>query len=331
MFDVVPAKKYYTDLQTAVGQATTRIVLSAMTLRADPNIQTLLGTVAAAAERGVRVLIVADHYSFYGAGRPESVSRHDFAVALKATRAIAQHLSAAGVQLHWVGNANQLSPYTGRYHAKISVIDNTVWSFGGTNLSDDAFTNIDYMLHCQDEGIANALERLVLMITKNQPHTDYSQPLNGQDTLLFDAGVSGKSIIYSTACALTAQATRVYYVSQMCPSGQLAKLLGATNATCYFNRPAATGLRAGTLAQAWDNWRTGIQNYYKSKQYLHAKCILFELNDGAKVVLSGSHNFSYRGVAFGTKEIALKSTDGHLWQQLYDQIVQPLATAGELR
>jgi hypothetical protein len=53
---------------------------------------------------------------------------------------------------------------------------------------------------------------------------------------------------------------------------------------------------------------------------------LFELKDGSKAVLSGSHNFSWRGVAFGTKEIALYSTDPNVWRRLQD-VVYMVATA----
>jgi hypothetical protein len=55
--------------------------------------------------------------------------------------------------------------------------------------------------------------------------------------------------------------------------------------------------------------------------------MLFELNDGSKVVLSGSHNFSWRGVAFGTKEIALQSSDPALWRRLHDVVFKVAADA----
>ncbi|HSW81237.1 MAG TPA: phospholipase D-like domain-containing protein [Candidatus Saccharimonas sp.] len=327
MFSFVTPNDYYDNLQSAIAQATHRIVLSAMILRADPRVQTILGATIAAAKRGVRVLVVADRYSFYGASRPVSVNRHDFAVALQATHAIVQHLVSAGVQLQWVGNKNKFNPYAGRYHAKVTVVDDEVWTFGGVNLSDDAFTNTDYMLHCQSEGVANLFERLVLGVAKNAVDLDYSESLDTQNTLLVDAGKPGASIIYDTACMLASQASRVFYVSQMCPSGKLAALLRSTDTTCYFNQPTKTGLRPDSAAQLWDNWRADITNNYKGVHYLHAKCILFELHNGTKACLSGSHNFSHRGVTFGTKEIALKSSDPRLWQQLYEQVVQQVATA----
>jgi len=327
MFTVELPKDYFANLRAAVAQARQRVILSAMTLRADQCIQQLLGAVIAAAERGVRVLIVADRYSFYGASRPESVNRSDFARALRATHAIIDHLTATGVQVYWVGNSNKLNPYAGRYHAKITVVDNDVWTFGGVNLSDDAFTNVDYMVHCQNEGLANLFERVVLAVAKDTVTTDYKQILDAQNTLLFDAGKPGSSIIYDQACTLASHASRIFYVSQMCPSGPLANVLQATHGTYYFNPATATGWRPDTLAQLWDGWRSGVRNYYEGHQYIHAKCVLFELKDGGKALLSGSHNFSYRGVAFGTKEIALQSTDQQLWQQLYELVVSALALA----
>jgi hypothetical protein len=53
--------------------------------------------------------------------------------------------------------------------------------------------------------------------------------------------------------------------------------------------------------------------------------MLFELGSGKKVALSGSHNFSYRGVQFGTQEIALESRDEVLWEQLHNFVQKKIA------
>ena len=77
-----------------------------------------------------------------------------------------------------------------------------------------------------------------------------------------------------------------------------------------------------------DQKRFGMQSRYWQPRYLHAKFILFEMPDGSKALLSGSNNFSWRGVAYGTKEIALYSTDAMLWQQLHAFLQQHIAISG---
>jgi cardiolipin synthase len=46
--------------------------------------------------------------------------------------------------------------------------------------------------------------------------------------------------------------------------------------------------------------------------------MLFEMPDGQKIALTGSHNFSYTGVNFGTREVALETSDPDIYRQLED-------------
>ena len=55
---------------------------------------------------------------------------------------------------------------------------------------------------------------------------------------------------------------------------------------------------------------------YGRDQYLHAKFILFTMPDGSKVAITGSHNFMFGSVAFGTREIALETSDTAIIAQL---------------
>ena len=40
------------------------------------------------------------------------------------------------------------------------------------------------------------------------------------------------------------------------------------------------------------------------------------MSDGKKVALTGSHNFSHKGVVFGTREVALETSSPVLIEQL---------------
>jgi cardiolipin synthase A/B len=324
-FSLVSPQEYCDRLLALLSGAKERVVLAAMVVRAGPRTGEVLEAIAAAAERGVRVHILADIYGMHKVSQPDYLSKNGFEQELAQTRAIFGRITAqphGGVS--WVGRIG-LNPYTGRYHAKVVVIDSTVFSFGGINFTADALQNIDYMLQAEDPVLAATLERLIADNGKGLPTTDLELLLDQQNTLLFDAGNRNISVIYNRACELAKQSSRITYVSQMCPTGPLARLIKATSHTCYFNQPTQTGFRPDTLAQLWDGWRSGIVNHYSGSTFLHAKCILYELRDGSRVSLSGSHNFSWRGVAFGTKEIALCSTSKEVWHGL-QEIVYKVAT-----
>ena len=44
--------------------------------------------------------------------------------------------------------------------------------------------------------------------------------------------------------------------------------------------------------------------------------MIFTLEDGSKVAITGSHNFAYTGVLLGTREIALETSDPKIIGQL---------------
>lgn len=325
-FEVVLARDYYSRFLQLIPSAKHQIVLSAMTVRAGPLSGKILREMVAAARRGVAVHVLADVFCQHLVNRPNYLDRKGFKAECATTRELLNEIHALGGTVDWVGRMG-LNPYAGRYHAKVSVVDEHVFSFGGVNFCDDAFGNIDYMLHAHDAALAAKLRRLIADNGKGLPAADIELPVDTQDTILFDAGQRGVSIIYERACELAAKAAKITYISQMCPSGRLGELIKQTQNTCYFNRPSQTGVRPDSVAQYWDNWRTGLTNHYESEQYLHAKCILYELKDGTKAVISGSHNFSWRGVAFGTKEIALYSTNPETWRKMQD-IAYVVATSG---
>lgn len=297
-------REYYNDLQKTFAEANHRIVVTAMLVTKDPTTTPLLEELLAAAKRGVQVAIVVDVFTKF----------HENSQRWQETLAFFTLLESAGAKIVIIGKLG-LHPYAGRCHIKATIVDNTVYSFGGVNFDRTAFGFADYMLKTHQMQLADELYALIdLLGTPRLP--DHKTSLSHHHTLLFDGGRPGKSIIYETACRLARHARNIYYVSQMCPSGELAKIFAAKNTACYFNRVAQTGF-PGNFALAFDQQRFGITNLYNHQTYIHAKFILFENADGSRELLSGSHNFSWRGVAYGTKEIALHSTDPDLWHQLY--------------
>lgn len=312
---LLSADNYYTALVQATIKAKKRIVLAAMVLVWGEHTAPLFDALKDAAKRGVDVRILLDNYTRMS-GRYNLQPRPSRSARIRRTFEALEELSKLGATVYCFGKVG-IVPYKGRCHVKLSVVDNSYFSFGGVNILDQNFKLDDYMLYGKDSSTADHLAALVATIgTTIPPLPDSQTPINARSTILFDGGRPHHSLIYERACELTAQAKRVYLVSQYAPSGQLAELLNETNATCYFNRPEQL-IVPDAWGQAFDQQRYRIANTHTSNKYIHAKFLLAEMPSGQYVTLCGSHNFSYRSVAFGTQEIALYSTSKNIWSQFY--------------
>lgn len=310
---VLDGNAYVKALLKTIPQAKKRVVLAAMFMLSGEKADQVFDELKKAASRGVSVRVLIDNYTRFQA----LLNKRDKGrIRLKRTLATLDELSALGARVYYFGRIG-LIPYKGRCHLKITIVDDEVFSFGGINFSDEDFKRADYMLHIESRKYADCLEELVKRVGGAQPPLGNGEvEIDDASTILFDGGKPHDSIIYEKACELTAQASQVHYVSAMVPSSKLAHLLHETKSTLYFNRveqmPAPE-----SWGQAFDQQKYRLTNSYKGDRFVHAKFMLFELPGGRRALLTGSHNFSYRGVAFGTQEIALYSTDKALWNQLY--------------
>jgi len=319
------AESYYQALLHGIPQARQRIIIHAMDMRWGNRLEAFIPLLIAAAGRGVEVCLVGDMYSKFHASMPHMnrTKSNNWSYVTH----IRDQLRAGGVMVTYTGKIG-LNPFAHRTHSKITLLDDQIFTFGGVNFSSDSFANTDYMLEMHDTILADRLHRLVKTIEADEKQSlpDLEELLGGTATLLFDGGTPKKSIIYETACKVVGSAKKVYYVSQMCPSGKLAKQITATANECYFIKPSQADPPAN-FALIFDKARYKITNHYTGKRYIHAKFILTEDKNGSKHIISGSNNFSWRGIAFGTKEIAVHSTDPILWQAMYDFLQTEIVNA----
>jgi phosphatidylserine/phosphatidylglycerophosphate/cardiolipin synthase-like enzyme len=323
-FDIrlIAATAYFDDLVRQIPLAQKRIVINAMGVLWGPQTEKLLPLLFDALGRGVEIRLVGDIFSKLEANLPR-LHRGDSTPKWSHTLAINTQLRASGAHITYVGKLS-LNPFKGRCHTKITLIDDAVFTFGGVNFSSGAFSNHDYMLTAKNALLADRLYLLVRDIEKDQRLIDMTEPLSKTLTLHFDGGTPDSSAIYDQACAMVSEARKVYYVSQMCPSGRLAKLITNTENYCYFNRSSQAEPPLN-MALPVDRLLSGVTNRYKGKTYIHAKFILCEGKDDSKRLLSGSNNYSWRGIAYGTKEIAASSSDPALWDTFYEYMQKEIA------
>jgi len=313
---LLEAEDYYKTLLKEVPKAKQRIVIAAMIVLWGERTAPLFIMLQDALKRGVKVTILLDNYTrltyLYGL-RPRSTGGQ----RLRQTFRTLEDLGKEGAKIYCYGKIG-IIPFKGRCHLKAVVIDDTSYSFGGVNFMDQSFGFTDYMLASNNPKMADCLEQLVEKVGRSHPPLlDGEVPVGKGTKVLFDGGLAKRSLIYEKVCGLSAQAKKVHYVSLMTPSGPLARLLSETDTTFYYNRPEQMASPPETWGQAFDEQRYRIKNSYTGGNVLHAKFILFELPSGKKALLSGSHNFSYRGVSFGTQEVEVYSEDERLWEQLF--------------
>ncbi len=311
---ILPALIYYEELLKAVQQAQTRVVLQAMVVSSGDLTGRIFEAMADAALRGVRVHVIGDCFTLHLAGRSPGDTPRRHAKRVEETKLAMARIEACGGRVDYVGKIG-LNPYAQRYHTKLTVVDNRWFSFGGVNFMDAAFANQDFMLSGASEKIADQLAAIALLSTRRRRH-DLDLALTDDSRLLFDCGKARKSVIYDKAVKAVQEAEKVWYVSQLVPSGRLARALKKTNTVYYYNRIDQLAAPAN-LAAFVDEQKYRLRNSYQGKAYIHAKYMLMQNKDGTRTLITGSNNFNYRGIAYGTQEIALLSHNAELWNRIY--------------
>lgn len=312
---ILPAD-YVKTATAQIRKAKKRISLLTMVLIQDTATDELIDALCEAAERGVSVTVAADSFTytdFQGSYIPTTYRSKRLRDALD----MQKRFRASGARFEWLGRLSMIA-FTGRTHIKWSVIDDTVYSFGGVNLDQKSFNNTDYMFMVENEALATRLiaEQERILKADRSNHAYRSHQFGDDDNMvLIDGGFLGDSIIYRRACYWTERAKHVRLVSQYCPTGKISRLLKKTDSDLYFNHWTNAGL-LNRLVIRLGMFSSKHTTSYHRRSYLHAKFIIFTLHDGSKVAISGSHNFVHAGVFLGTREVALETTNSKIISQL---------------
>lgn len=316
---LLSAPDYLTDLTERVTGASTRVVIVTMVFHNDSDrMEALVQALCDAVGRGVSVMMCADSFTYLEPNSPlKRFIRGQSSQAYRALR-VAKRLKNAGVQFRWLGRHANVG-VMGRTHAKWSVVDDTVYSFGGVNLYDMGVENTDYMFRITSGELADILSErfdwLVHSDRNNHAGRNRVVRLSSKTQIILDGGIPFHSKIYSRAITLSKEASEILFVSQYCPTGRLASILRQKKSKLYFNHWEDAGalntfvIRAGMHSSK-------LSTHYKRDPYLHAKFMVFTMPDGKKVALTGSHNFAAGGVMLGTREICLETTSDVIIGQL---------------
>ena len=314
---LLTTSQYIEDASHAIARSKKRVIVMSLCISRETETQAFMDSLVVAAKKGIDVQVSADTFTFSEFGGYFNPFKK-WATHSREAKKLANTLRKNGVSFRWLGGNWRINPFAGVTHVKWTIVDDTVYCFGGVNMYGKGARNIDYMFKTKDKKLANLLasEHLKIIETDRVP-ADYSGFYKqlGYGTLLIDSGEKNESMIYERAVELAEQADSILFVSQYCPTGRLAKILRHKKATIYYNQPK-NAHRWTKLMLRFSRLTTGLKSRYKKPTYLHAKFIIYTMNDGSKVALTGSHNFSYTGVRFGTREVELETTDKKVISQL---------------
>lgn len=300
----------------SINKAERRVNLLVMVMADDAKTLLLVDALCAAAQRDVSVNVAVDMFTYAEIGGHLRFHTKRNKHVEPATR-LERRLKDAGVNFRWLGTSGS-SIFSGRTHSKWLIVDDTVYAFGGINLFQRGLEHTDFMFELHDSALAERLaqeQSRIITADKNDRVYRSHKFETTTGVVMIDGGLTGESIIYRRVCELAKKASRVTYVSQYCPTGQLGRLLKKTGSTLYFN-PWNKADSFNALVIRVGSVMSGHESIYTGENYLHAKLMLFEFADGRKVAVCGSHNFSHGGVWLGTREIALETTNSSVINQL---------------
>jgi len=322
---LISPSQYVKQAAEAMRHASKRVYVISMVVADHPNTHEFIQELEAAARRGVEVVMAADVFTF-GEVSGGFLPLRYYSPGTKDTHRRVKALKKSGVKFSWLGRA-RITLFNGRTHSKWCIVDDEIFSFGGVNLYGSGIDQVDYMFRLSDPKLADRLVEEQKRIqhaerkSSNYPSVAYE---HGDETVLIDGGIIGQSVIYRRACELAEKATHITFVSQYGPTAKLLRILKKKDVSLYFNRTQqADGLNRIVLGITL--FFTRLKTEYKNARYLHAKCLIFTMEDGSKVAITGSHNFAYTGVLLGTREIALETKDPSIIKQLESFIKKEVA------
>jgi cardiolipin synthase A/B len=314
---LLDARQYIADLTRKVSKAKKQVILMSLVLSDDELTHDLIEELIKAAKRGVKVDIAADVFTYgeFGGFFSPLKRRHPKS---RAATEMAKKLEQAGAKFTWLGHKYKLNPFKGVTHSKWATVDDTSYIFGGVNVYKEGIESTDYMFRLSDTLLAKRIAKQHRAIVRSNGSQDiYTGYVakTSHGTIYIDSGKPKDSPIYDRICELAYDAQSVLVVTQYCPTGTFAKHLKTRNSKIYYNQPQNTTFYTRLLISA-SQIQTGLRSLYPRKNYIHAKFILFTMSDGKQITITGSHNFTYGGVRFGTREVALETTDPSVAKQL---------------
>jgi phosphatidylserine/phosphatidylglycerophosphate/cardiolipin synthase-like enzyme len=338
MAEVQLPKQFLADFLSLANQAKKHIYLQSLLFEKGDILSTLETVLVKKAKEGVTVHIVRDWVSQKYIHQhlpiipPYGKLRQYGRQLQKENDLLKQKWEQAGIKFTTTNIPDMFSsPFliANRNHIKMYIVDDTAAWIGGVNLSDLQFESIDFLVKFGDTKLITALSQQFFQINENRPKANYSIHCSENNTLLVDAGINGKSIIYDEAVNMIQKAQKkIIYASQFVPDGKvLTEIIAAAKRGVEVN--VYTSHKKSRIFSSLP-FNVPYKIFLaKTKQYtqivlrhqpniVHAKLLIVD----EKEALFGSHNLVQIGVWLGTEEIAVATTEKDTVLQLLHFIAE---------
>lgn len=343
-YELLSRSEFLDDFRQEAERATDIVILETFVLEPD-DAGKELQDIYRCIKPGVRKVLIVDWYSkLVDEDEPRSMnlSARDRAERKAKKDAFYQELQDEGVELvftnppeNWI---TEKLPVIGRNHMKYAEVDRkNVWINGFNITNGEEFYGDFGMKFTGDiaENISVQFERIMT----GECNEDFEVVVESGDgfttSLMFDTGKRGKSLIYENASVLIDGArTSVKNVAYIYPDKRWGDRLKKAkdrgvhtevlNHAPYFDFDKLFSVNNAWWFQNWINWGRNsskfnhmprLMNPYRA---LHSKLLIID----DRVAIFGSHNFNYKGVQAGTREIGIKTNDprivGKLITAYYD-------------
>jgi cardiolipin synthase len=324
--------EFLKDLKTSIKNSTKRVWIQAMVVEYGQIMASIEDDLVAAVNRGVDVRIqydwVTQRYlhgdlellpSFDKARNDEKRSVH------KANSNFFSRAASNGIKVIEMNRpfiTPRIFPVFNRNHIKLYICDDVGW-VGGLNFFDGSFENLDFEVRYEDENIVDCLEKQFVKVNEFAPRFDYFCDFDENNSVFVDSGKVGGSIIYEQALKVLGQAKKeIVFASQLVPEKRILDLIlkkasEGVGVTIVTSQPTDNTFTKYPLKFSYLEFRKLIKNrsdikFIHLNRKIHAKLIIVDNS----VAMFGSHNFVESGVWMGTEEIAVRTKDKSLVDQL---------------
>lgn len=312
--------------------ATKRIWIQAMVVDYGHIFSELEKVLVDAAKRGVDVRINVDWVTWrYVYGELDllpSLSRDKYKIEKKKNElneALFNRLRESGAiitVMNKPGVISWLFPVYGRNHIKMYAVDDYVW-VGGLNFYDKALSHLDFLVRFDEPKLVSAVTSQFNKVNGDRPEEDYKVSVSQEASIIVDSGRRGVSLIYDEAYDLVSCAKQsIIFVSQLVPEGQILDMLldkaeQGVEVTIITSNPEDSAFTKYPLRWSFLNFNRRIKDrcdirFIHLDRKIHAKLIITDDREA----IFGSHNFVDAGVFMGTEEIAVRTKNNELVQQL---------------
>ncbi len=332
-YRILGTGEFYFDFFNEIQAANDRVLFQTMAFENGHFSSLLTHHLINAQKRGVNVQFVHDAYSDYVTDNTfnhlPALSREDQQYkqfALRETQALLNSLKSNDIKPHKTNSPtgpHRITPLpgaVGRDHKKIVVVDNIAY-IGGVNFTELDAKRFDFMIKITNPSIVNNLSKILNDSLSDQPQSDHEIICDSNNTLVIDGGHLMKSLIMKNAYQLVdKEKDEIVVISPFLPTGKFAAKLnhavesGVKVSFITSSRESLPGF-ASKVSQFVHNFGTGSQKFSTiyADGIVHAKALIALGNSEAII---GSHNFDELFVKLGTEEIALRTKEVKIIEEL---------------